>query len=103
MAAVRWRSNASRIQPGANLQARRGNEATVFVVATRGEPRDSGGELEVGRPRDEPWELFDLSVDRAENNNLAGELPEKVKQLESKWLAAAEQYKADRGEDGKAK
>jgi len=33
----------------------------------------------------DPWELFDLSVDRAETNDLAARLPEKVKQLEAAW------------------
>jgi arylsulfatase len=49
--------------------------------------------------RNEPWELFDMSVDRAENNNLASEFPGRVKELEAKWLAAAEQFKADRKEN----
>ena len=53
--------------------------------------------------RDSPWELFDLSVDRAENNNLATKLPEKVMQLETEWLAAAEQFKADRQEQAQTK
>jgi len=33
----------------------------------------------------DPWELFDLSVDRAETNDLAARFPEKVKQLEAAW------------------
>jgi arylsulfatase A-like enzyme len=49
--------------------------------------------------RDEPWELFDLSVDRAENVNLASKLPEQVRQFEAKWLAAAKQFQRDRQEE----
>lgn len=37
--------------------------------------------------KDDPWELYDLSVDRIESRNLAGEHPERVRQLESLWNA----------------
>lgn len=57
------------------------------------------GNMKLVAARDEPWELFDLSVDRAENNNLAAKLPEQVSELEKKWLAAAEQFRRDRQED----
>lgn len=33
----------------------------------------------------DPWELYDLSVDRAESNNLAQQNPEKVQELEALW------------------
>jgi arylsulfatase len=33
----------------------------------------------------EPWELFDLSVDRTEMNNLAEEQPERVKSMQALW------------------
>ncbi|HEY1115691.1 MAG TPA: arylsulfatase [Chitinophagaceae bacterium] len=36
-----------------------------------------------------PWELYDLSVDRIESNNLAAQHPEKVKELEALWEAWA--------------
>lgn len=32
-----------------------------------------------------PWELYDLSKDRIESNNLAEKYPEKVKELEAMW------------------
>jgi arylsulfatase A-like enzyme len=32
-----------------------------------------------------PWELYDLSTDRAEQHNLAAKMPEKVKELEQAW------------------
>lgn len=40
-----------------------------------------------------PWELYDLSTDRSENHNLAGEYPEKVKELEQLWFKHAEEFR----------
>ncbi len=34
-----------------------------------------------------PWELYDLESDRSELNDLAGEMPERVADLERAWLA----------------
>ena len=36
-----------------------------------------------------PWELFDMAADPVELNDLAPEMPEKVKELEALWLAWA--------------
>ena len=33
----------------------------------------------------DPWELYDLSVDRAESNDLAAKMPDKAKELEAAW------------------
>ena len=35
------------------------------------------------------WELYDMEADRTETNNLAGQMPEKLKELKAKWLAFA--------------
>ena len=45
----------------------------------------------------QPWELFDISKDRAEAHNLAKEYPEKVKELERLWQRGDEQYIRDAG------
>jgi arylsulfatase A-like enzyme len=39
-----------------------------------------------------PWELFDLSKDRSEMNNLAAANPEKVKELETAWIKRAAEF-----------
>jgi arylsulfatase A-like enzyme len=44
----------------------------------------------VRQGRDGAWELYDMTADRTEMNNLAPEFPEKVKDLEEKWEAWAE-------------
>jgi arylsulfatase len=39
-----------------------------------------------------PWELYDLSVDRGESNNLATERPEKVRELEQLWQQRFDEF-----------
>ncbi|MEM7146616.1 MAG: arylsulfatase [Verrucomicrobiota bacterium] len=39
----------------------------------------------VAKGRNGPWELYDLSKDRTELNNLAEEMPEKVEQMAAQW------------------
>jgi arylsulfatase A-like enzyme len=41
----------------------------------------------------DPWELYDLKSDRAEQNNLASKMPEKVKELESLWNRNTDSFK----------
>jgi arylsulfatase A-like enzyme len=36
------------------------------------------------------WELYDMEADRTELNNLAGDMPDRVKELDAKWDAWAE-------------
>jgi arylsulfatase len=40
-----------------------------------------------------PWELYDLSRDRTEMNNLAGQMPEKVRELERIWKEKMEAFR----------
>ena len=39
----------------------------------------------VAAGRNGPWELYDLSKDRCECNNLAAQRPEKLRELTDKW------------------
>ncbi|HEY2411326.1 MAG TPA: arylsulfatase [Pirellulaceae bacterium] len=39
-----------------------------------------------------PWELFDLSTDRAETNNLAAKMPEKVRELANLWTKKQDEF-----------
>ena len=39
----------------------------------------------VAAGKDSPWELYNLSADRSEGKNLAGERPEKVRELAALW------------------
>ena len=42
--------------------------------------------------RGEPWELYDLQTDRAEQHDLAAKNPEKVKELERVWQEQADRF-----------
>lgn len=50
------------------------------------------GDWKLVAAKGDPWELYDLSKDRAENNNLAHEFPEKVEQLQEKWQAMTAEF-----------
>ena len=41
-----------------------------------------------------PWELYDLSRDRAESKNLAAKKPEKVRELAAQWTQLTEEFSA---------
>ena len=43
------------------------------------------GDWKLVAAKNDPWELYDLSTDRAESHNMAQELPAKVKKLEAAW------------------
>jgi arylsulfatase len=43
------------------------------------------GDWKLVAAKGDPWELYDLSNDRAESTNLAGRYPEKAKELETVW------------------
>ena len=42
----------------------------------------------------EPWELYDLRTDRAEQSNLAAQMPDKVKELSIVWQNQVDHFTA---------
>lgn len=44
----------------------------------------------VAAGKNNPWELYDLELDRAESENLAAMKPEKVRELAELWTRQAE-------------
>ncbi len=50
------------------------------------------GDMKLVAKHETPWELFDLSKDRSETNNLAQANPEKVKELEAAWNKRAAEF-----------
>jgi arylsulfatase A-like enzyme len=47
------------------------------------------GDWKLVAAKGDPWELYDLRTDRAEQHNLAATLPDKVTELERAWQAQA--------------
>jgi arylsulfatase len=47
------------------------------------------------RENRDAWELYDLSTDRAEMNDLSSRHPERVKEMETRWKGLTEQYARD--------
>ena len=50
------------------------------------------GDYKLVAAKGDPWELYDLKTDRAEQNNLAAKMPEKAKELEAVWQRQADAF-----------
>lgn len=50
------------------------------------------GDWKLVAAKGDPWELYDLSKDRGEQNNLAASLPDKVRQLEQEWQRQTDSF-----------
>lgn len=50
------------------------------------------GDFKLVAAEGEPWELYDLKTDRAEQHNLATQMPEKVKELEQIWQKQTDSF-----------
>lgn len=52
------------------------------------------GDWKLVAAKGDAWELYDLKTDRAESHNLAGQMPEKVKELEAVWQKQTDAFSA---------
>ncbi len=52
------------------------------------------GDYKLVAAQGDPWELYDLKTDRAEQNNLATQMPDKVKELEQVWQKQTDEFTA---------
>ncbi|MBL8826846.1 MAG: arylsulfatase [Planctomycetaceae bacterium] len=50
------------------------------------------GDWKLVAARDEPWELYDLRTDRAEQHNLAASMPDKARELEQIWQRQTDEF-----------
>jgi arylsulfatase len=50
------------------------------------------GDWKLVAAKGDPWELYDLKTDRAEQSNLATKMPEKVKELADKWQSQTDSF-----------
>ncbi|MCH2182755.1 MAG: arylsulfatase [Mariniblastus sp.] len=56
------------------------------------------GDFKLVRSEGSPWELYDLSADRTETDNLAADQPERLKEMNERWNARVEQFSRERGQ-----
>ncbi|MFN6301250.1 MAG: arylsulfatase, partial [Planctomycetota bacterium] len=47
----------------------------------------------VASGKDSPWELYDLSQDRAETKNLAQDRPQELERLSKIWIDLTDQFR----------
>jgi len=50
------------------------------------------GDWKLVAAKGDPWELYDMRTDRAEQVNLAAKMPDKVRELEWVWQEQADRY-----------
>ena len=79
-----------------NRALRKGHWKILHTVETRDDGWAQVAARENARPGD--WELYDLSADRAEQNNLAAEQPEIVRELAGLWDQWRDRFERDAGE-----
>ncbi|MCC9606238.1 arylsulfatase [Blastopirellula sp. JC732] len=84
-----WDGEAIPAAPGKSLVPAFGEDVAIdrdfLWWLHEGNRAIRAGDWKLVAAKDDPWELYDLSVDRAESNNLAKQNPEKVKELEALW------------------
>jgi arylsulfatase len=52
------------------------------------------GDWKLVAAKGDPWELYDLTTDRAEQHDLAASMPEKVRELEAVWEEQTQSFAA---------
>jgi arylsulfatase len=62
------------------------------LVAASPSLRGRGGRNAQEEQQPGDWELFNLAEDRAETNNLAPKMPEKVRELAALWTARLAEF-----------
>jgi arylsulfatase A-like enzyme len=50
------------------------------------------GDWKLVAAKGDPWELYDMRTDRAEQINLAAKMPDKVKEIERVWQNQADRF-----------
>jgi arylsulfatase A-like enzyme len=50
------------------------------------------GDWKLVAAKEAPWELYDLKTDRAEQNNLAAQMPDKVQELVATWQRQTDEF-----------
>ena len=84
-----WKGQPMPPAPGKSLVAARKSDITIERPSLWWLHEDNKairvGDYKIVAAKGDAWELYDLKTDRAEQNNLAAKMPEKVKELADLW------------------
>lgn len=88
------------LRPGLNLLPalrgeKPGRRETALWWLHEGNAAVSDGNLKLVRPKGQPWELYDLSADRAETTDLAKSRPAEAERLAALWESQWARFQAD--------
>ncbi|TDU81264.1 arylsulfatase [Prosthecobacter fusiformis] len=91
-----WQGETIPEAPGKSLMAAFTKDETVSRESIwwlhEGNRAVRVGDWKLVAAKGDPWELYDLKSDRAEAHNLAAQMPEKVKELESAWQQQTDDF-----------
>jgi len=92
-----WNGESEPSRPGKSLVPQFSKDGTVIHDSLwwlhEGNRALRAGDWKiVAAGKDSPWELYDLSRDRGEMNDIAAVLPDKVKEMAEMWTRQEEQY-----------
>ncbi len=93
-----WQGEAIPEAPGKSLVPSFAKDATIARESLwwlhEGNRAVRVGDWKLVAAKGDAWELYDLKTDRAEAHNLAGQMPEKVKELETVWQKQTDAFAA---------
>ena len=91
-----WEGEAIPPAPGRSLRAAFGQDVTIardlLWWLHEGNRAIRVGDWKLVAAKNDPWELYDLSGDRAESHDLAQEQPAKAQELEALWKDQLEAF-----------
>jgi arylsulfatase len=93
-----WKGQPMPPAPGKSLVAALKSDVTIERTSLWWLHEDNKairvGDFKLVAAKGDAWELYDLKNDRAEQNNLAAKMPEKVKELADLWQKQTDEYSA---------
>ena len=93
-----WKGEAMPPAPGKSLMAALKSDITIERPSLWWLHEENKairvGDFKLVAAKGDAWELYDLKIDRAEQNNLAAKMPEKAKELADLWQKQTDEYVA---------
>ncbi len=91
-----WKGQAIPAAPGKSLVAALKSDVTIERPSLWWLHEENKairvGDYKLVAAKNDPWALYDLKTDRAEQNNLATKMPEKAKELADLWQKQTDEY-----------